>query len=71
MPELITKPLSSKDKLAFNLHVSHILKTKDPRNIILDNFCKRLHIDVHDFIRLVKSRYWNGLEEELRLRKLI
>lgn len=71
MAWLVPKPLSEKDKLAFTLHTNHIRDHADPRNVILYNFCKRNGIEMDEFIRRVKNKYWNEYENEMKKRQLI
>lgn len=69
-----SRRLSDKDCLALQMHVSWIEEhafDENPSNPIIDNFCHRVGIDMHDLVRIVVRGHWPEVEKKLRARGLI
>lgn len=74
MPPLLNKRLAEKDITALQMHVSWIMEHPgdyECTNPIMDNFCHRTEIDIHDLVRIVKKGYWLDVQRELQRQHLI
>ena len=77
---LIPRPLSSKDKGAFWLHVNEIEKMAkedwpsdgwDWRKVVIRNYCNRTGVNFDYFVHLVSGKYWLHVQQALIDSKMV